>query len=142
MDNVLDMENVIDIEVDVEQAEKGLSAYEVYLQTGGTLSEEEWLESLRGPQGEPGGVKIIHVTELPTEDIDDTAVYVKPSENPHNSNKYDEFIYVNGDWEPFGGNTLYEDVLSIEIDDVYALLTLKGNYPEVTQKDRDGNDKE
>ena len=48
------IENVIDIEVDASEAKEGLSAYEVYLKNGGTLSEEEWLESLRGAPGPTG----------------------------------------------------------------------------------------
>ena len=37
-----------------ETGPRGLSAYEVYLQTGGILTEEEWLESLKGDTGEKG----------------------------------------------------------------------------------------
>jgi hypothetical protein len=33
---------------------EGLSAYEVYLKNGGTLSEVEWLDSLKGEQGKDG----------------------------------------------------------------------------------------
>ena len=50
----MDIENVIDIEADVSEAKEGLSAYEVYLKNGGTLSEEEWLESLKGDIGPTG----------------------------------------------------------------------------------------
>ena len=50
----MDIENVIDIEVDASEAKEGLSAYEVYLKNGGTLSEEEWLESLKGDTGPTG----------------------------------------------------------------------------------------
>lgn len=55
-------ENTIDVEiketgpqgpqgpqgVEGPQGEPGLSAYEIYLKNGGTLSEIEWLESLKG----------------------------------------------------------------------------------------------
>ena len=50
----MDIENVIDIEADASEAKEGLSAYEVYLKNGGTLSEEEWLESLKGDTGPTG----------------------------------------------------------------------------------------
>lgn len=33
---------------------QGMSAYQIYLKNGGTLSEYEWLQSLRGPQGIEG----------------------------------------------------------------------------------------
>lgn len=48
----LDIEEVAEIKVEVEQiGPRGLSAYEVYVKNGGTLSEEEWLESLQGSNG-------------------------------------------------------------------------------------------
>ena len=50
----MNIENVIDIETDASEAKEGLSAYEVYLKNGGTLSEEEWLESLKGDTGPTG----------------------------------------------------------------------------------------
>lgn len=146
----MEMENVIEIEVDVEQAKQGLSAYEVYLANGGTLSEEDWLESLKGetptigengnwfigdidtglpskgPQGEPGSVKFIPVTELPTENIDNTAIYVKPSEKPDDKNKYEEFIYVNGDWEPFGAGGI-----TVNLDDYATKEELNSSVGEL-----------
>lgn len=65
------LENIDDINVEVEQVatmgldieesgppgekgEPGLSAYEVYLNTGGTLTETEWLDSLKGEKGKDG----------------------------------------------------------------------------------------
>ena len=50
----MEMENVIEIKVKAEEGKQGLSAYEVYLQSGGTLSETEWLASLKGEVGETG----------------------------------------------------------------------------------------
>lgn len=57
----MELENVAEIEVEIqesgpagEQGPPGLSAYEVYLVNGGTLSEKEWLESLKGETGGPG----------------------------------------------------------------------------------------
>ena len=118
----MEMENVIDIEVDVFEAKEGLSAYEVYIKNGGTLSEEEWLASLKGdpgkdgkdgeqgPQGAPGSINIIPVSELPTEDIDETAIYIVPSENPDEENLHKEYVYVNGAWEPFGDGAVKIDL--------------------------------
>lgn len=67
VENAIDMEvdieaeNVIDMEIETESiGPQGLSAYEVYKKNGGTLTEEEWLTSLKGdtgpqgPQGVPG----------------------------------------------------------------------------------------
>lgn len=53
--NEIDIDEVVELEVDVEQiGPRGLSAYEVYLQHGGTLSETDWLLSLNGEKGETG----------------------------------------------------------------------------------------
>lgn len=56
--NNLDLETIQEIEVEIEQAgpqgKDGKSAYEIYVDNGGELSETEWLESLKGTQGEPG----------------------------------------------------------------------------------------
>lgn len=56
----MDIEQVVDLEIDLEAVPQdlevevqqigpqGLSAYEVYMQNGGTFSEKEWLDSLIG----------------------------------------------------------------------------------------------
>lgn len=51
----MDFENIIEIDVDAEQGgRQGLSTYELYLNNGGTLSETEWLASLKGETGPQG----------------------------------------------------------------------------------------
>lgn len=52
----MEVDTLMDIEVEgiYETGPQGLSAYEVYQKNGGRLSEEEWLESLKGEKGEPG----------------------------------------------------------------------------------------
>ena len=115
------------LEADIYPAgPRGLSAYEIYKKEGGQLSEEEWLKSLngltptigengnwflgtvdtglpsRGPKGDTGSIKFIVVTGLPTENIDETAIYMKPVESPTGENNFEELIYVNGKWEDLG----------------------------------------
>ena len=65
MDDILEIEAIAEVEVDIEseveievevepsgpQGKDGKSAYDIYLETGGILTETEWLASL---QGEPG----------------------------------------------------------------------------------------
>lgn len=112
----MELENVVEIEIDEidKVGPKGDSAYEVYLKNGGTLSEKEWLESLKGQQGEKGekgdtgSVKFIVVSELPTENIDSTAIYMVPCEQTDSDNTYEEYIYVNNNWELLG--TISADV--------------------------------
>jgi hypothetical protein len=59
----MDIENVVEIDVSMENDEEdidvdiseagpqGLSAYEIYVKNGGSLTEEAWLESLKGQNG-------------------------------------------------------------------------------------------
>ena len=121
------MIEAVKLEADIYPAgPRGLSAYEIYKKEGGQLSEEEWLKSLngltptigengnwflgtvdtglpsRGPKGDTGSIKFIVVTELPTENIDETAIYLKPVESPKGENNFEELIYVNGKWEDLG----------------------------------------
>lgn len=65
---------------------------------------EEQLEKLKvkGDKGDAGSIKFIIVNELPTENIDESAIYMKPSTNPDTQNTYEEFIYANGVWESLG----------------------------------------
>lgn len=61
----IDIEEIVELEVDVEQiGPRGLSAYEVYMQNGGTLSEVEWLSSLKGETGNSG----VYIGEVEPED--------------------------------------------------------------------------
>lgn len=42
------------------------------------------------------------VTELPTDDIDSTKIYVVPASTTADSNVYIEYAYLNGEWEKLG----------------------------------------
>lgn len=46
------------------------------------------------------------VSELPTEKISNTTVYLVPDNNTKTSDVYDEYIYVNSSWELLGKQTL------------------------------------
>lgn len=50
------------------------------------------------------GLKIIQVDELPTEDIDTTAIYAVPVDNGGES-KFNEYAYINYEWELVGEDT-------------------------------------
>lgn len=51
----MELEEIIEIEVEAKEGgPQGLSAYEIYLNNGGTLSETEWLASLKGEKGDKG----------------------------------------------------------------------------------------
>lgn len=51
--------------------------------------------------GGSGSGKYEVVTELPSSGKTGT-IYLAPSENPQEKNVYNEYVYVNGDWEQFG----------------------------------------
>lgn len=46
------------------------------------------------------------VNALPTENISTSTIYLVPSTTPSAENVYDEYIYVNGDWEHIGSTTI------------------------------------
>lgn len=88
----IDTENVDDFEIEVqesgppgEQGVPGLSAYEIYSTHGGTLSEEDWLESLKGATGEPGRTPVKGEDYFTDDDIATLAIPRKTSEVENDS---------------------------------------------------------
>lgn len=113
----MEIETLAEIEInEIDKiGPKGLSAYEVYVKNGGTLSETEWLKSLRGeqgPQGKPGAVKMQVVDTLPDVGETDT-IYLVKKNNPGEQNLYDEYVYANGSWEHIGDT-------SVDLTDYYT----------------------
>lgn len=88
-------------------------------------------QGIQGPKGDTGSVKFIVVTELPTENIDETAIYMKPAENPKEGNEFEKFIYVNGKWEDFGTST---DINQILLKTNTTEYTPTGDYNPATKK--------
>lgn len=73
----------------------------------GTSYEVEVLDGEKGDKGDtgaPGAVKAIKVNELPTENIQTDAMYLVPSTTPGTSNLYDEYMYIDDEWEIVGRN--------------------------------------
>ncbi|MBQ2350367.1 MAG: hypothetical protein II393_03795, partial [Cytophagales bacterium] len=59
---------------------------------------------------------VVEVVEtLPTEDISTTTIYLVPSSNPEVPNYYDEYIYVNNQWEQIG-------TTAIDLSDYYTKI--------------------
>jgi len=56
----------------------------------------------KGEKGDVGSVKFIIANELPTENIDESAIYMKPAGATTEGNTYEEYIYVDGQWESLG----------------------------------------
>lgn len=65
----------------------------------------------KGDKGDPGSVHMIVVQTLPTHDIDDSAIYLVPLENPtEEGNNYAEYVYINGQWELLGKIGVHVDL--------------------------------
>lgn len=61
----------------------------------------------KGEKGDAGSIKFIIVNELPTEDIDESAMYLKrivieEGKEEEEQNKYEEYIYTENGWELVG----------------------------------------
>lgn len=143
----MELENVAEIEVELqesgpagEQGPPGLSAYEVYLVNGGTLSEKEWLESLKGETGTTGAdgkdgvdgkdgyTPVKGVDYFTEEDIASLNIPTKTSQLENDS----DFItseYVN------------EAIASIDISKEVYTLELSGNYDPKNQFNTTDDDK-
>ena len=74
----------------------------------GTIKTEN-VKGEKGEKGDAGSIKFIIVNELPTEDIDESAIYMKAVESEDAQNSYEEYIYVNGTWESLG-------IAQVEVD--------------------------
>ena len=67
----------------------------------------------QGPQGEPGvpgAVKFLIVNELPTIGIQTDAIYLVPRQDPTQTDLYDEYMYVNDNWELLGQKQIVVDL--------------------------------
>ena len=71
----------------------------------------------KGEKGDAGSVKFVVANELPTENIDESAIYMIA-----NGDIYDEYIYVNETWESLGGASVNVDMTGYytkeEIDNI------------------------
>jgi hypothetical protein len=68
----------------------------------------------KGDKGDPGAIKLLIVNELPSVGNEDTLYFV-PKENPETSDLYDEYMYINNQWELLG-----EKQIDIDLDDYYT----------------------
>lgn len=80
----------------------------------------------KGDKGDPGSVKFIVVQTLPTENIDESAIYLTPSENPDLKNHYDEWIWVTDRFEPLGETQIEVDLTDYVKNTDYASVSKGG----------------
>lgn len=64
----------------------------------------------KGEKGDPGKIRFLIVNELPTEDIDESAIYLMPKDATSETDVYTEWIYTNGAWEELGGAKVSVDL--------------------------------
>ena len=72
------------------------------------------------------GLNRILVDILPTDNIDNNTIYMLRKSEPENNNAYDEYMYINGDWEILGGvssNTEIINTLQNTINELNNRLT-------------------
>lgn len=68
-----------------------------------TLAKENGdFKGEKGDKGDAGVVRFIPVTELPAENIDESAIYLVPSDVVQYNNTFDEYVYIDGSWEKIG----------------------------------------
>lgn len=64
----------------------------------------------RGEKGEAGSIKFIVLPQLPTENIDKSAIYMIPSSEQTQENKYDEYVFTDNGWEVLGSAQVKVDL--------------------------------
>ena len=75
---------------------------------GGMVRGPQGEKGEKGDKGDAGSIKFIPVNELPTENIDESALYLVPIEDSE-ENRYSEYAYINGKWELLGAITVQVD---------------------------------
>ena len=83
----------------------------------------------KGDKGDAGSIKFVVVAELPTSNIDESAIYMKPSSNQEQNNTYEEFIYADGKWESLGAAQVKVDLEPYATKE--SLKQLQDNVEEV-----------
>ena len=77
------------------------------------------------PKGDPGAIKMQIVNVLPETGEEDT-IYLVPNTDPETQNNYDEYVYINGQWEKLGGVQVEVDLTDYVKNTDYATSTKSG----------------
>lgn len=77
------------------------------------------------PKGDPGAIKMQIVNVLPETGEEDT-IYLVPNTDPETQNNYDEYVYVNGQWEKLGGVQVEIDLTNYVKNTDYASSSTGG----------------
>ena len=91
----------------------------------GTTKSEN-VKGPKGEKGEPGAIKMQFLNELPETGYDDTLYFI-PAKEPTEDNLYDEYAWVNNDWEYLGTPKVVIDLTDYlkksEIDEKGIVIT-------------------
>jgi hypothetical protein len=88
----------------------------------------------QGPKGDAGQIKFIIVNELPSENIDENAIYLLATQQTETGNVYAEYIYVDNKWEKLGETPIEVDLTDYVKNTDYAssrtggVIKTSGNY--------------
>lgn len=78
---------------------------------------------LQGPQGQPGSIRMVIVNQLPIVG-EEGILYFVPKEEPEESDMYDEYTWLNNEWELLG-----EKQIEIDLDDYYTKQEVNSLIP-------------
>jgi hypothetical protein len=83
------------------------------------------------------------VQTLPTENISTTTIYLTPKSPSDDNNVYDEYVYINGDWEKIGDTKLDLSGYAVQADIDYlqaAIERVDSSIPQNVSDLQDSND--
>ena len=116
-DGSTDSEDILDGE-DGTDGENGIGLQYDWLGTSlGVKREDEALftyVNLEGKKGDPGAINLLIVNELPLVGSEDTLYFV-PKEDTEESDMYDEYVWINNDWELVGTKQI-----TVDLSDYYT----------------------
>lgn len=82
----------------------------IELINSGLLRGPQGEKGEKGDKGEAGAVKFVPVSELPTENIEEDAIYLVPvADSTAEENRFTEYAYIDGKWETLGA-------ISVQVD--------------------------
>lgn len=96
----------------------------------------------KGDKGEPGAINLLIVNELPLVGSEDTLYFV-PKTDTEESDMYDEYVWINNDWELIGTKQITVDLSDYVKNTDYATASkggvIKSANDYATQITQNGN---
>jgi hypothetical protein len=109
----------------------------IELINSGLLRGPQGEKGEKGEKGEAGAVKFVPVSELPTENIEEDAIYLVPvADSTEEENRFTEYAYIDGKWETLGAISVqvdhseYAKKTDLSNVDYLAYVNYKGSHYE------------